>query len=149
MGLRLILGIGVTVLATGTVSAQINAEYRVKAAFLYNLAKFVEWPPDAGSAPGDPITVCALGTSPPGDALAQVVEWKTVRGQPLCRRQIQAPGAAATCRILFTSDSESKRILTILDVVRGRGVLTIGESPRLAGSGRRRQFQNRWRTRAF
>jgi hypothetical protein len=43
MRLGSILGIGVTVLAAVTVSAQINAEYRVKAAFLYNVVKFVEW----------------------------------------------------------------------------------------------------------
>ncbi len=42
MGLRLILGTGMTVLSTGAVSAQISAEYRIQAAFLYNFAKFVE-----------------------------------------------------------------------------------------------------------
>src|ERR1700677_3746259 len=114
MRLGSILGIGVTVLAAVTVSAQINAEYRVKTAFLYNVVKFIEWPPDAWSGPGDPIVVCALGTSPRGDTLAQVVEWKAGRGQPLCRRQIQP-----------TSDSESKRILTILADVRRGGALTI------------------------
>jgi hypothetical protein len=51
---------------------------------------------------------------------------------PHCRRQIQAPGPAATCRILFTTDSESRRNLTIPYAVRGRGVLSMGESPRLA-----------------
>lgn len=126
MGLGLILGIGMTVLAAVNVSAQINAEYRVKGKLLYNFAKFVEWPPDAWSA---------VGTSPPGDAHAHVVEWKTVRGQPLCRRQIQASGAAASCRIRFTSDPRSKHILTIRDAVRGCAVLTIGECPRLTDRG--------------
>lgn len=96
MRLRLIPGIGVTVRAAGAVSAQINDEYRVKAVFPYNLVKFVEWLPDAWPAPGDPITVCALRTSPLGGAVAQVVEWKTVRGQPLCPRPIGPWCAART-----------------------------------------------------
>ncbi len=92
MGLRSIPGIDVTVLAAGITSAQINAEYRVKPAFLCNFAKFVEWPPDRGPAPSDAIAVCASGTSPSGETLALVVEWQTMRSQPLCRRQIRTPG---------------------------------------------------------
>jgi hypothetical protein len=60
MRLRLILGIGLTLLAAGKVSAQINVEYRVKAAFRSNFGKFVERPADAWSGPGDPITVWLL-----------------------------------------------------------------------------------------
>lgn len=122
------LGIGATLPAAGKVSAQINAEYRVPAAFLFNRAKFFELPPDPRSGPGDPITH------------GQVVGRRTLRGQPLGRPQIQAPGAAATCRILFTRDSESGRILTILCAVRGPGVRAIGESPRLADGGIAIQF---------
>lgn len=135
MRLRLMLGIGATLRAAGKVSAQINAEDRVKAASLHKCAKFFAWRPDAWSGAGDPSTVCALETSPSGGALDEVVEGKKVPGQPLGRRQIQAPGAAATCRILFTSDSGSRPILTALYAVRGRGVLAIGESPRLADRG--------------
>ena len=134
MRLRLMLGIGATLRATGKVSAQINAEDRVKAASLHKCAKFLSWRPDAWSGAGDPSTVCALETSPSGGALDEVVEGKKVPGQLLCRRQIQAP-AAATCPILFTSDSESRPILTVLYAVRGRGVLSIGECPRLADRG--------------
>ncbi|MGB6944958.1 MAG: YfiR family protein [Bryobacteraceae bacterium] len=122
MRLRLMLGIGATLRAAGRVSAQINAGYRVQAALLYNSAKFFEWPPDAWPGAGDPITVCALETNPSGGALDQVVEWETVPGQPLCS-------------ILFGSAFESTHILTILNAVRGRGVLTIGESPRPADRG--------------
>jgi hypothetical protein len=135
MHLRSIFAIGLTLLTAGTVSAQINDEYRVKAAFLYNFAKFVEWPHDAWSSPADPVTLCVVGKSPFGDALTQVVEGKSVQGRPMCLRQIQDAGAAGNCRILFISDSERKRILTILGAVRGRGVLTVGESPGFAASG--------------
>jgi hypothetical protein len=51
MRFRLILGIGTTLPAAGKVSAQINAAYRVKAAFLYKCAKFLEWPPDVWTGP--------------------------------------------------------------------------------------------------
>ncbi len=98
MRLRLMLGIGATLRATGKVSAQINAEDRVKAASLHKCAKFLSWRPDAWSGAGDPSTVCALETSPSGGALDEVVEGKKVPGQLLCRRQIQAPGPPQLAR---------------------------------------------------
>ena len=135
MLLRLIFGIGLSLLAAGRIAPQTIDEYHLKAAFLYNFAKFVEWPHEAWSGPADPIAVCILGETSLHDALAQVVEGKTVQGRPLHVRRVSEPGAAANCRILFISDSERNRLLTILATVRGHGVLTIGDSPGFADKG--------------
>jgi len=65
--------------------AQAADEYRIKAAFLYNFAKFVEWPAQAFKSPSDPIVIGVLGTDPFGDALAEAVAGKTLGG-PAGRR---------------------------------------------------------------
>ena len=62
---RIIFFLGLAVVAKG----QSADEYQVKAAFLYNLAKFVEWPPESFKTSTDPMTVCILGSSPITDAL--------------------------------------------------------------------------------
>jgi hypothetical protein len=63
-------------------------EYQVKAAFLFNFAKFVEWPADTFKAADDPITICVWGQDPFGGALEDVVRNKTVAGRPFVVRQV-------------------------------------------------------------
>jgi YfiR/HmsC-like len=66
---------------------QVIEEYQVKAAFLYNFGKFVEWPSQAFERPKDPITICVLGHNPFGNALDQVIRGKTIDGRGLwCAR---------------------------------------------------------------
>ena len=57
------------------------AEYRVKAVFLFNFAQFVDWPPDAFTAPGQPFVIGVLGKDPFGPELDAVV-----RGETVCLR---------------------------------------------------------------
>jgi hypothetical protein len=54
-------------------------EYQVKAAFLYNFAKFVEWPQGTFATPHDPIGICIVGQSPFGLALDDTVRGKKIR----------------------------------------------------------------------
>src|SRR5438128_11210121 len=70
------------------VGAQALSEYKVKAAFLYNFAKFVEWPQDAFRAPDDPFTICVLGENPFGNALAEAVKGNTLNGRGFIERHI-------------------------------------------------------------
>ena len=69
-------------------SAQEIDEYQVKAAFLYNFAKFVEWPSQAFQTSKDPITVCVLGHNPFGNALEDVIRGKSIEGRPVVSRQV-------------------------------------------------------------
>lgn len=103
------------------------SEYQVKAAFLYNFVKFVEWPVTADEPQG-PIVMCVIGKNPFGNELVRAVEGKRVNGRPMVVRHVTAPGAAMSCHVLFVSSSESGRSTEIANAVRVWSVLTVGES---------------------
>src|ERR1700681_3665474 len=64
-------------MATGLLSSQARAqtsnEYQVKAAFLYNFAKFVDWPAEAFGSSGAPFVIGVVGDDPFGGALDQAI----------------------------------------------------------------------------
>ena len=102
-------------------------EYRVKAAFLYNFARFIEWPPEVFQDPGDPLTICVLGRDPFGRVLDDVVAGKKLDGRAFAVRRISDPIQSGVCRILFVSSSEPKRTWSGLAQARKPGVLIVGE----------------------
>jgi len=113
-------------LALGLNAQQLD-EYQVKAAFLYNFAKFVDWPPQAFKTPEEPFVICILGQDPFGRALDVVVSGKNVGGRPGAVRRASDAHQAVGCQILFVSSSERKQVLSILAAARQPGVLTVGE----------------------
>lgn len=119
----------------GAVRGQGVDEYQVKAAYLYNFAKFVEWPAGAFEASTAPITFCVLGQNPFGRFLTEALSGKTIDSRPLVLREVSDPEQAANCHVVFISSSERKRLRRLLDAVRGRGVLTVGECDDFAAQG--------------
>lgn len=109
-------------------------EYDVKAAFLYNFAKFVEWPPDTFKEPTAPFTVCVLGDDPFGEALEKEFSDKTVQDRPIVFEPLDhhAPGA---CQVLFISASERKRVDAILQDLKGPPILTVSDIQRFVKHG--------------
>lgn len=107
--------------------ARSDLEYQVKAAFLFNFAKFVEWPADAFERPRDPVAICVMGKDPFGESLDSVVRGETVNGRPLVVRRPRQTLEARGCHILFLARSERGRQDEILSSVEGAGILTVGE----------------------
>jgi len=115
--------------------AQEANEYLVKAAFLYNFAKFVEWPPQAFKNPADPIVIGVLGKNPFGDALARAVAGKALGARAFQVREISDAQQAAACHIVFISSSERKRFGSLLAGIGNAAVLTVGETDNFAAAG--------------
>jgi hypothetical protein len=115
--------------------SQVSDEYRVKAAFVYNFTKFVEWPSESFKSPQDPFYICILGKSPFGDALADVIHGKPVNGRPILIRIIAGEEEACTCHILFVGLSERKHSRSILTATSARAVLTVGEMDSFLAEG--------------
>ncbi|NVM21789.1 MAG: YfiR family protein [Desulfobacterales bacterium] len=125
---------------TISTSANANAEsppsreYLIKAAFLYNFAKFVEWPTEAFPNDSTPITLCILGEDPFGDAL-ESIKGKTIRGRDMVIRHVVRVEDLEHCHILFVSASEEKRLPQILNTIRDKTILTVSDMNRFARRG--------------
>ncbi len=118
-----------------TAQAQAIDEYQVKAAFLYNFAKFVDWPALTFKTDKDPLRICVLGQDPFGSALGNAVGGKTVLGRPFVLTEISSGGQVTDCQILFISSSERKHLRSIFAELRTTGILTVGETDGFAAEG--------------
>jgi hypothetical protein len=111
------------------------SEYRLKAAFLFNFAKFVDWPPEAFKDASAPLVIGILGDNPFGRDLEQTVQGKSINTHPLLIKQFSSPSETTNCHILFVSSSEKKRQPEVLNSVRGAPVLTVGENDQFIEAG--------------
>jgi hypothetical protein len=109
------------------------SEYQVKAAFLMNFTKFVEWPAGAFRDASQPITICVYGDDPFGAALDQVVEGESVSGRRLAVDRLRRPPAPKTCQVLFISRSE--RDAPAIVAAAGPGVLTVSDQDNFLHDG--------------
>jgi hypothetical protein len=110
-------------------------EYQVKAVFLYNFSRFVEWPEAAFADPKAPFVVGVFGFDPFGADLDEVVRGESVRGHPLVVRRVRNAADAAGCQILFIHHSEGERLPEVLAAVDRRSILTVSDSADVAKHG--------------
>lgn len=111
------------------------SEYQVKAAFLFNFAKFVEWPADAFASSQAPFVICVLGEDPFGPMLDATLAGKTMGTHPVLLRRIKEHSDARRCHIVFVSSSESRNFAAVVDSVRGFAVLLVGDTDGFAAAG--------------
>ena len=113
----LILAIGLRPAA----AQDVPLEYQVKAAYLYNFVKFVEWPETARTGP---LNICLAGRNPFGNLLAETIKDETIDGRPLTSRVILEP--EPDCHVLFVPEGASSAYLR---AARHMPTLTVGETP--------------------
>ena len=99
-------------------------EYQVKAAYLLNFTKFIEWP---ASDSGGPFTICVAGPDPFGTVLNHVVEGETVNGRRIVVRRLDADEEAPSCQMLYTGGAQPPSA--------DPGVLTVGEGEAFVKKG--------------
>jgi hypothetical protein len=109
--------------------------YEVKAAFLFNFAKFIEWSPGAFAAPRSPFVVCVLGPDPFGNILDDTLRGKTIGDRAFTVQRLKDKEDARHCHMVFVSYLESAHLAEIVESLRGAHVLLAGESNKFAVSG--------------
>jgi hypothetical protein len=130
--LMLVLILGLP--AAGALWAQVE-EYRVKAFFLYNFTRYVEWPAEAFKSANDPIVICIFGESPFGNTLEEAIRGKVVAGRSLAIRSISGAAAGYGCHVLFVSAAEEKRFRSVAGSFRQMPILLVGETEGFASAG--------------
>jgi hypothetical protein len=120
---RRTIGLLVVLIAATSSAQDVALEHRVKAAYLFNFTKFVEWPADA-IPPGAPLTICVAAPSPFGQTLDETVRGELVGVRPLTTRVVRDP---AGCHVLFVPAGVTA--LPLVRDARTKPILTVGESP--------------------
>jgi YfiR/HmsC-like len=109
-------------------------EYALKAAFLYNFAKFIEWPVTSFADSTSPFSLCVLGSNPFGANLETLAR-KPVRERTLVIKHIHANTALSGCHILYVGPQELHRLEALLHHLEKAPVLTVCDTESCAESG--------------
>ena len=112
--------------------AESSADAVVKAGFVYNFAKFTEWP--AGALSGSQISLCLVGGDPLG-AVSSLLEGKPLQGRTLAVRRNVRGDEIKGCSIVYLTDVDERRQNDALRALRGLPVLTIGDAEGFADAG--------------
>jgi YfiR/HmsC-like len=107
-------------------------EYDVKAACLFNFAKYSDWPPGRFTSPGAPLVIGVLGEDPFGVVLDRIVKGRVANNRPIVIRRAGRVADLAGAHIVFVSASESTLAAQICGALEGASVLTVGDTPETA-----------------
>lgn len=123
------------VAAAATAQAPALTETQIKAGFLFNFTKFVEWPADSFSSASSPIILGIMGEDEFGELLDRAAAGKIINGRVVMVKRFKEEGTLQACNILFISASEEKHLARIVQKLKGTTVLTVGEAVGFAQLG--------------
>ena len=134
--IRLLLGSSALalMLCCSTHASGTASEYEVKAVYLYNFARFFEWPVSVFKDDAAELSVCIYGDDPFGTAI-QRITGKLVRGRPLGVNHLRRGEALGDCQVVFVSESERFYVQQLLEQVREQPLLTVSDIPNFARNG--------------
>lgn len=115
-------------------TADRNSEYQVKAAFLVNFARFVEWPPQSFGGANDPLMLGVYGNGLFGAALEEAVLGQRIDGRPAVIRRTSQLSALRSCHVVFLPASEINHFRELSNSLGDLGVLLVGETEGFAES---------------
>jgi hypothetical protein len=104
------------------------SEAQVKAAFLLNFPKYVDWPMTAFPETNSPIVIAILGDDEVANELSTMSAGKIFDGHPVQLVRMTSLEPLHNCHMLFVGDRQSRKLSEVLAKLRGLEVLTVGES---------------------
>jgi YfiR/HmsC-like len=135
-GLRRLWWLAAVLWMAASVRTAALQEYDVKAAFLLNFTRFVEWPAAAFADGNAPMTIGIVGEDPFGGVLQSLVKGQTALGRRIEIRSFQPQDTPAGCQVLFFSRSlPPSRVAALFQSLQGQPVLLVGETSDFAAGG--------------
>lgn len=116
------------------------SEYQVKATYLYNFGRFVQWPTTDTVAKGESFPICVIGQDPFGADLDAILTGEIIDGKAVVAKRVSKPQEAVSCRILYISSSEESRLKEVLAALDKAEVLTVSDMPDFSRRGGMIQF---------
>lgn len=114
--------------SAGAAEDATSLEQRVKAAFLYQFASYVEWPAQSFAQPDTPVTIAVMGAEPLAAELKQLAAGRTVGGRKVEVRQARPGEPLAGIHILFVGGAENARLAQIVQTAKPRPMLIVTEA---------------------
>jgi YfiR/HmsC-like len=127
-------------LARAAGGAEAPNEYQVKAVFVFNFSRFVEWPPQAFAAANDPFVIGIVGGDPFGTRLDEAVQGEQINQHPLEIRRFRSVADIRNCQILYIDRSQNAQLNEILDALDHRNILTVSDLDNASSRGVMIQF---------
>jgi hypothetical protein len=131
----LITAIGVACLLLTCGAEEPTPEYKVKAAFIYNFAKFIEWPDGHFAGADTPFVIAVVGNDPFGGALDQSVAGKAVGTHPVKVEHFASADNLGNCEVLFIPGNDDDTEAKVIAKLGDKSVLTVGESDHFDANG--------------
>ena len=117
-------------------SAETNREYAIKAAYLYQFSRYVQWPASAFANENSPLVIGVLGADPFGNILEEIAKTKRIEGRPIAIRRFATMADFKPCHILFISSSVSpEQKEAAIQKAKHAPILLVGEEPGFAEQG--------------
>jgi hypothetical protein len=124
-----------TSLGTALAEETVSKEYQIKAAYLYNFAKFVEWPADSFANGDSPLVIGVFGQNPFGKELEAIAQAHQINGRPIVIRSITSAAGAAGVHLMFICATDDNQVAAILGSLKNTAILTVGESRKFMDAG--------------
>jgi hypothetical protein len=151
LGVRWLVSLSLVCVLSAPLRAEepMPSEYEVKADWLLNCARFVDWPGRSFADGQSPFVIGVVGKDPFGKHLDKAFEGKVVKGRAFIVRRLSVDQDLRYCHILFVSTSERKRTRVLLARLKGAPVLTVGETDDFLDQGGMVQFVRKGETIRF
>jgi uncharacterized protein DUF4154 len=136
--LRLLtIGIGGAMFGYAVVGsvAQEVGEYQVKAAYIYNFAKFVAWPTQTVPDSSRPLRICTFQNAQFQELLIATIKGKGIGSHPLLITNVGDSDRARLCHLLFISSAHQSQAAAIVEDLKDSSVLTVGDMDRFLEQG--------------
>jgi hypothetical protein len=125
----------VCVRASDAQSSATPSQAEIRAAFVFNFAKFTEWPMQAYTDAGSPLTACFMGADDVRAAFQTISTGKALSGRFLESRAVKSAADLRNCQVLYVDSPSSPAVKDALKNARQRDALAIGTSEDFLASG--------------
>ncbi len=135
-GLLLLLGLVLGATAAPALAQDPAAtEYSIKAAYLYNIARFVTWPDSSFHGPDDPFVIVVVGTDPFGPEFDELLAGRTIDGRGVRIERLKAEARLPRCHLVFLTQSAAGNLGAMLAYTAGKAILTTSDAAGFTSRG--------------
>jgi hypothetical protein len=132
----LLAGVAAPLLAQMESNSDLDREYKIKAAYLYQFGRYVQWPSTAFPDDGAPLVIGILGRDPFAELLDEIARTKQIEGRPIVVRRFASMEKLGSCHILFVASSLTPDETAVaIKKTRGTPVLIVGDNLEFADRG--------------